>query len=404
MLSADRAHIEVFNDIRPAVSRDCRTRYVSKLERRWRDATGRANAMACRSGTVALRLAIASLELEAGDEVICPADAGHLVRALSHDDIVAVPVDLDPKTHHIDPAAVDAAIGDRTRAVIAVDKYGSTANYRVLTAIGRRSQIAVIEDGSQSLGAEFDHRPVGSLGDISIYSLHGDAGSALGIGGLYATDDDRLAAIARRSLLVISESRNVGGAMAPIPEQPSIERDLFPLSNSVCQLSELDAVVGDAQLRRIGDESLVRAENGIHLRGRLSAVPGILVPEAERGSTHVYSSLPLVVVPDELGLAETVAHALRDVVVDTLVAEGLEIDRWRPEPGPGWGAATGCMPVVEDLSFSGLVVGQKRSPFGPPHTIETMERIAECFFKVFVDNVDRLRQLTLERFHSRAMT
>ena len=401
-LSADVADLDVLAAIQSRTAGDYNNRFVSKLERRWRDASGRAYGVACRSGTVALRLAVASLELKPGDEVICPADAGHLARALSHDDIVAVPVDLDLKTHHIDPKAVEAAIGERTRAVLAVDKHGTTANYRALTAIGRRKRISVIEDGSSSLGAEFERQPVGSLGDVSICSLHGDAGSALGTGGLYATDDDLLAAIARRSLLVKNDSWPAGAAPIPTQERPPGEEDLFPLSSQASQLSELDAAVGDAQLRRLEDESSVRAENGIHLRGRLSVIPGILVPEIEKGASHVYTSFPLMVLPDELGLAESTAPVLRDAIIDALTAEGLEVDRWQPQPGPNW-STTGQFPVTDDLTVSAFVLGQQRALFGPPHTIETMERVADCFLKVVVNNVDRLRQLTLERFRAHVM-
>ena len=363
---------------------------VARLERRWQDATGRAHVVACRSGRVALRLAVASLDLSPGDEVVFPADAVELAHAINRNDLVAVPADLDPRTIHIDPEAVEAAITERTQAVVAVDCHGTTADYRVLGAIAARHGLAMVEDGSQSLGATYNHGPVGSHGDVSLCSLTGnDARSSLGTGGLLATDDDTMASVARRMLLVNNE----------------------PPEGWTCQLSELDAAVADAQLRQRHDRLVTRCVNGSHLRDRLGSIAGLWVPDTVRTASHVYTSLPMVVVPDELGLPEPTAAVLRDTVIDCLTAEGLWIDRWQPQPftdtygfDGAYDAEPGEFPVAEWLMTTGIVLGHQRPPFDPPHTTATMDRIADAFIKVFVDNADRLRRLTEERYNATNMT
>ena len=96
-------------------------------------------------------------------------------------------------------------------------------------------------------------------------------------------------------------------------------------------------------------------------------------------------------------------------MVDALTAEGLEIDRWLGRSSAA-GAPTctegtaGRFPVVEQLADSGLVLGGTWGLFGPPTDLETMERIAACFWKLFVDHVDRLRELALERAGPRRST
>lgn len=371
---------------------------VARLERHWQDSTGRDHVIACRSGRVALLFALTSLDLGPGDEVICPADSVELRHYLERSGLIAVPADLDPQTLQLSPEAVEQAITVNTQAVVVVDQHGTTADYRALRSVADRHGLALIEDGSQSVGAAYEGRPVGSFGHISLCSLVGeDVRSSLGTGGLFATDCPDLAATARRLLIVNNEAGMASGGEGA--------------TGWTCQLSDLDAAVADSQLRRRQDRIADRCMNGSHLRARLASIAGIWTPDVLRSASHVYTSLPLVVVPDELGLPESSAVTLRDTVVDCLTAEGLWVDRWQPQSlgaalgsGSGMGGRPGEFPVAEALLANGIMLGPQRSPFDPPHTIETMDRIAECFEKVFVENADRLRSLTLQRSELNAMS
>jgi len=396
--AADHPDTDVWRKVRSSASGERQQHFVFDLERHWQEVTGRIHGVACRSGSVALRVAFASLDLKAGDEVICPADAIDLAAVLRRSDVVAVPVDLDLRTLHIDPAAVEAAITHRTQAIVAVDRYGTAANYRSLTSVARHHGLALVEDCSQSLGAFYDHRPVGAHGDLSICALTGDAASAaLGTGGLLATDDDELALNARRIVLVSNEAR---------PQKSTIDGD--SLTGFTCRLSELSAAVGREQLRRNDDVLAARCDNGSHLRNRLSSIPGIWVPDVERGASHVYASFPVLVLPDELGLPEAAGTALRDTVNDCMAAEGVRLDRWPDQPGHHLGQwptrqPGGAYPVAEALIADGLLLGRDGALFAPPNTTDQMDQIADCFAKVLVDNASRLRQIALERFHTHVM-
>jgi dTDP-4-amino-4,6-dideoxygalactose transaminase len=404
-LSASSLHDDVFGGARLAARAEHPGHLVGRLERFWRDLSGSAHSIATPSGATALRRAVASLDIGPGDEVIVPADAPELACVLALDEIVAVRVDLDPRTLHVDPVAVEAAITDRTQAVVAVDRYGTTANYGALDALRCRYGLAIIEDASHSLGATCDSRPVGSLGDVSVCTLDGDDRGVVVGCGLLATDDDAIAAAARLAPLVNADP--LGGLDGVLPGQGlGLPSGSASGSGWVGQIPDLGAALGIARLRPVEEEAAAGSSNGAHLRDRLWGTPGLWIPAVERRATHVYTSFPLLVVPDELGLPEATTAALRDAVDDALTAEGLDIEPWtrhthtHPHPDPA--GEHGC-PAVDHLLEAGIVLGCRGGMFGPTNGLDDMERIAACIHKLFVDNVDRLRQLTLQRTHVHVM-
>lgn len=143
------------------------------------------HGIGCGSGTDALLLALAALDIGPGDEVILPpftffATVGSIVR------IGATPVfaDIDPKTFNIDPAQVAAKITPRTKAIMPVHLYGQTAEMEPLWDLAKKHNLFIIEDAAQAIGAEYRGQRTGTLGDISCFSFYpsknlgtyGDAG------------------------------------------------------------------------------------------------------------------------------------------------------------------------------------------------------------------------------------
>ncbi|MDH4076976.1 MAG: DegT/DnrJ/EryC1/StrS family aminotransferase [Acidimicrobiia bacterium] len=372
---------------------------VRRLERRWSDLVGRSYVIACRSSAAAARLSAMSLELGAGDEIVCPVDATAAAHAMaSATEALPVFVDLDPQTLSIDPVAVEAAVTDATRAVLAVDNHGAPADHGALANVARRHGLLVVEDGSESVGATYDHQPVGSLGLAGFCGLGHPGPPAGPLGGaFFATDDPEVADNARRVLLV---SDDLG-----LPVTGS------PLGTGWgYRITEIDAMVADSYLNRLDYEVMVRAANGRHLCRRLQDVAGIWMPATPAAATTVHTSIPLLVQPDELGLPETAATALRDTLIDCTTAEGLWCDRSQPLAMASTAAVGSSMlgrhwlvprraefPVADAMWASGLVLGGRRGGFDPLQSLATMDRIADCFTKILVDNVDRLRQLTIER-------
>jgi dTDP-4-amino-4,6-dideoxygalactose transaminase len=153
------------------------------------------HAVALNSGTSALHLALLAAGIGQGDEVITtPATFVATVAAIRYAGATPVLVDIDPITCTIDPGAIEAAVTERTRAIMPVHLYGQMADMDPIMEIARRRGLVVIEDAAQAHGAEYCGRRAGSIGDIGCFSFYpGKNLGAYGEGGLAVTGDEELA-------------------------------------------------------------------------------------------------------------------------------------------------------------------------------------------------------------------
>src|SRR6185312_5418931 len=150
-----------------------------------------AHAVSLPHCTAGLHLALAAAGVGPGDEVIVP-DVTWIASVAPVTYVGAEPVLVDvlPDTWCIDPDAVEAAIGPKTRAIIGVDLYGSTCDWRRLEAIADRHGLLLIEDAAEALGSVHHGKRAGAYGRVSTFSFHGSKTVATGEGGMLATDDD----------------------------------------------------------------------------------------------------------------------------------------------------------------------------------------------------------------------
>jgi perosamine synthetase len=167
---------------------------VREFETRMAERVGAKHAVAVSSGTAALHAMMHALEIGPGDEVIVPT----LTFAATANSVVyqggtPVFVDVEPDTLLIDPATVEAAITDRTRALVAVDYAGQPCDYDRLQAIADRRGITLLADACHSLGGTYRERPVGSRALASALSFHPVKLMTTGEGGMVVTDDEQLA-------------------------------------------------------------------------------------------------------------------------------------------------------------------------------------------------------------------
>lgn len=157
------------------------------------------HCVAVNSGTSALHLALLALGIGPGDEVITtPHTFVATVAAILYTGARPVFVDIDPRSHTMDPAGIAAAVTERTRAVLPVHLYGQPADMDPILEIARAHGLYVVEDAAQAHGAEYKGRRVGTLGDIAGFSFYpGKNLGAFGEGGAVVCNDPALARTVR---------------------------------------------------------------------------------------------------------------------------------------------------------------------------------------------------------------
>lgn len=160
---------------------------------------GSEQCIVCNSGTDALYLALRALNIGPGDEVITSSFTFiATAEAISAVGATPVFVDIDPNTFNLDVAKIEAAVGDRTRAIIPVHLFGRPVDMGPVMDLAARYDLTVIEDCAQATGAEWMGQPVGSLGHVGCFSFFPTKNlGGCGDGGALTTNDETLAATAR---------------------------------------------------------------------------------------------------------------------------------------------------------------------------------------------------------------
>lgn len=244
--------------------------YISRFENAFCAHLGVRHAIATSSCTGALHIGMAALGLGPGDEVIL-ADTNWVATAAPIVHLGATPVFVDvlPDSWCIDPAAAEAAITPRTRAIIAVHLYGNLCDMESLLAIGERHGIPVIEDAAEAIGSEYFGKRAGSMGVFATFSFHGSKTLTTGEGGMLVTNDPAL----HETALTLSNHGRARGQ----------KKQFWPdMLGFKYKMSNIQAAIGCAQLERI-DELIGRKREILgEYRRRLLPIGEITVnPEPE---------------------------------------------------------------------------------------------------------------------------
>lgn len=168
---------------------------VEAFEREFADYLGVAHGVGVNSGTDALALALKALEIGPGDQVAAPSHtAVATIAAIEMAGAEPLLVDIDPAHYTMDPAALEAAITPRTKAVVVVHLYGQAADMDAILGIARRRGLKVVEDCAQATGGRYKGRRLGSLGDVGCFSFYPTKNlGAIGDGGAAVTQLDEVA-------------------------------------------------------------------------------------------------------------------------------------------------------------------------------------------------------------------
>lgn len=218
--------------------------YHERFEAAFAAYVGRRFAVTLPSCTSGLHLALASLGIGAGDEVVVP-DLTWIATSAPISYVGATPVfaDVDAKSWCVTADALEAVITPRTKAVIVVDLYGNMPDMAPILKLAADRQIAVIEDAAEAIGSQYDGRKAGSFGIASVFSFHGSKTLTTGEGGMLLTDDE---ALQQRCLFLRDHGRLPGDRMFRNAEVAFKYK-----------MSSMQAALGLAQIERI-EELVIR--------------------------------------------------------------------------------------------------------------------------------------------------
>ncbi len=241
---------------------------VKALEERFAAVCGTKYAVATSSGTTALHIALLAHGIGPGDEVITTSFTFiATVSSILFTGAKPVFVDIEEETFNLNPALIEAAITERTRAILPVHLYGYPCDMDAILDIARRHDLLVIEDAAQAIGARYKGRPVGSFG-TGCFSLYATKNVMSGEGGMITTDDE---AFAEKCRMLRSHG--------------SRKRYYYEFLGYNLRMSDLHAAIGLAQMDRLEEFTARRRENAAYLSEHIESV---VTPKVKEGYEHVW--------------------------------------------------------------------------------------------------------------------
>ncbi|MBN1490754.1 MAG: DegT/DnrJ/EryC1/StrS family aminotransferase [Phycisphaerae bacterium] len=286
---------------------------TTTFERDFAKYQGAEHGIAVVNGTVSLQIALMAAGIQAGDEVIVPPYT-FLATATAVVTANATPVfaDIELDTLNLSPAAIEAAITPRTRAIIPVHFGGLPADMDAIMAIAKRHNLCVIEDAAHAHGAEYKGRRVGSIGHMGSFSFQSSKNLTSGEGGFITANDADLAARCRS---IHNCGRRPGHAWY----------EHFVISGNF-RLSEFQGAILNAQLQRLDEQVRRRETNGKYLIAKLGSIPGLglqsYTADCTRHGFHLFS----------FRIDAEAFGAPRPAVLRALEAEGIPNFCGYPDP------------------------------------------------------------------------
>ena len=279
-------------------------KFISDFEAQFAEYCGAKYGIACANGTVAMHLAMATLGLEPGDEVIIPTFTMiATANAVTYCGARPVLVDMEPEYWQMDLNQVEAKITPRTKAIVPVHIYGHPTDMDPLLELARKHGIMVIEDAAEAHGAEYKGRRAGGLGDAAGFSFYGNKIITTGEGGMVTTSNRDIARLAWNLR----------------DHAFSHERHFWhKFVGFNYRMTNLQAAVGLAQVEQLDSFVAARRQHALEYNRRLSTIPGIRTPAEASWAKNVYWMYGIMVDEDEYGMnRDQLRKALADRGVET---------------------------------------------------------------------------------------
>ncbi len=307
---------------------------LEEFERNTAEYAGTKHAVAVNSGTSGLHLCVRAIRLKAGDEVITtPFSFVASANVLLYEKAVPVFVDIDPKTLNIDAGKIEAAITAKTKAIMVVHVFGRPSPMREIMEIANRYNLKVIEDACEAIGAEYENRRTGSIGDAGVFAFYPNKQITTGEGGMIVTNDD---SIAEQAEILRNQGRDASSEWFEHIELGFNYR-----------LSDINCALGIEQLKRLDFILNQRESAARKYQERLKNNPHLVLPEIDfprgRVSWFVYV----------VRLNENYTRAQRDSIIVEMNRRGIGCGRYfapihlQPFYVKTFGFKTGNFPTAE---------------------------------------------------------
>jgi perosamine synthetase len=330
---------------------------IDRFEELFAERVGAPHAVSLTSATAGLHLLCHGLGLREGDEVITsPISFVATANCFIVEGATPVFADVDPATLNLDPAAVEAAITPRTRAIVAVDMFGYPCELDEIRAIASRHGLALISDSAEALGALYKGSAVGSHGIPAVFGFYPNKQMTTGEGGVVSTHSEDEA-------LLLRSLRNQGR---------SYESRWFHhvRVGFNYRFTDLQAAVGIAQLEKLDEILSLRAAAAARYGELLADVDGLELPHPD-DAEHKRSWFVYVV-----RVPRGVDHG---AVLERLAEQGVEAGHYvpcvhlQPYMREAYGFGEGLCPVAEDAASRSVAL-----PFFPAIEAEDQERVVEA--------------------------
>lgn len=278
--------------------------YVDLFEQRFAEFVKAKRSVVTVNGTSALHLALLSLGIGKGHEVIVPSMTFiSPVNAVRYAGAEPVFVDVCRDTYVMDAEKVEELVTDKTKAIMPVHIYGHPVDMDKIMEIAEKHGLFVIEDATESLGSLYNGRHTGTIGHIGCFSFNGNKLITTGAGGMLVTNDEKTGAYAK---YLSNQTKSVTGNGGFYHEEIGYNY----------RMPNLLAAMGVAQLERIDDFVDIKRRNAKDYLEELKGVNGISLPAEKARVKNVYW-LFSILVEQEYGIS-------RDELIAELKSEGIE--------------------------------------------------------------------------------
>lgn len=277
-------------------------KYIEEFEEKFANYCGCRYGVSTTSGTTALHLAMASLGIGPGDEVIIPAFTMVATAfAVVYTGARPVLVDSEPETWNMDINQIEGKITNGTKAIMPVHIYGHPCDMDPILELARERNLYVVEDAAEAHGAEYKGKKAGGIGDVGCFSFYGNKIITTGEGGMIVTSDEEIAERAR-SLKDLAFSR----------ERRFLHTDV----GFNYRMTNIQAAIGLAQFERIDELAEMRRRNARLYNEYLKEVKGIRLPIEKEWAKSIYW-MYAILIEDEFGISTC-------ELMDKLMKKGID--------------------------------------------------------------------------------